>query len=84
MITANPDIRKFPLKGFEYIIMGCDGIWEVKDNEQMTKWISKRLGEKKPHTEIVEELLDELVSKDKHNEYGMDNMSCILIVFKAK
>ncbi len=31
---------------------------------------------------IVEELLDELVSRDSGNQYGMDNMSAILIRFK--
>lgn len=84
MITADPDIRKFDNKGIEFIIMGCDGIWEVKDNDQMTKWVSKRLMNKKGLGDIAEELLNESVSKDGHTEHGMDNMSCILIVFKAK
>ena len=44
--------------------MGCDGIWEVKKNEQMVKWVSKRLNDKKANGAIVEELLDELVAKD--------------------
>jgi hypothetical protein len=33
---------------------------------------------------IVEDLLDELVSKDSGNQYGMDNMSAILIKFVKK
>jgi hypothetical protein len=32
----------------------------------------------------VEDLLDELVSKDSGNQYGMDNMSAILIKFDKK
>jgi len=30
---------------------------------------------------IVEALLEELISKDSGNQYGMDNMSAILIRF---
>ena len=32
MITANPDIIKIENKNVDFIIMGCDGIWEVKSN----------------------------------------------------
>lgn len=64
--------------------MGCDGIWELWDNNQMAKWVSKQLEQKKAHGVILEELLDELVSKDGHTQHGMDNMSAILIVFRRK
>lgn len=43
MITANPDIKKIKNENFDFIIMGCDGIWETKSNEDMVKWIAKRL-----------------------------------------
>lgn len=63
--------------------MGCDGIWEVKSNSEMVAWIRTRLEDKKmPVGKVIEELLDELVAKDSANsEYGMDNMSAILIKF---
>ena len=43
MITANPDIKKFKNQGIDFIIMGCDGIWEVKSNKQMVEWVKTRL-----------------------------------------
>ncbi len=43
MITANPDILKIKNENLDFIIMGCDGIWEVKTNEDMVKWVSKKL-----------------------------------------
>ena len=64
--------------------MGCDGIWEQKSNEDMVKWVTKRLDSKKDNAKIVEELLDQLVAKDTNREYGMDNMSSILINFGGK
>lgn len=83
MITAFPDVEVIENKDIDFIIMGCDGIWETKSNEDMVKWVQKRLSEKgKKLGTIVEELLDELVAKDNGGEYGMDNMSSILIQFK--
>lgn len=62
--------------------MGCDGIWEVKTNGDMVKWVKSRLDQKKEIGLIVQELLDELIAKDSAgSEYGMDNMSAILVKF---
>ncbi len=49
----------------------------------MVDWVKARLEKRKFET-ICEELLDELVSKDSGNQYGMDNMSAILIKFGKK
>lgn len=84
MITANPDILKIKNQNVDFIIMGCDGIWQVKTNSQMLDWVSKRIDRQVPSQSIIEELLEELVSKDSGNQYGMDNMSAILIKFDKK
>lgn len=81
MITANPDIEKIKNENIDFIIMGCDGIWEVKSNKDMVEWVDKRLKENKEKGMILEDLLNELVAKEKGMEYGMDNMSSILITF---
>lgn len=83
MITAKPDITKIKNENIDFIIMGCDGIWEIKTNEEMVDWVKKRI-DKKEFKGICQELLDELVSKDSGNQYGMDNMSAILIRFAKK
>ena len=86
MITANPDILKIPNEKIDFIIMGCDGIWQTKSNQDMIKWVQKRManGEKRELGSILEELLDELVAKDNGGQYGMDNMSSLLVQFKKK
>ena len=85
MITANPDITKIKNENVDFIIMGCDGIWQVKTNSQMIDWVTKRINkENSSQQSINQELLDELVSKDSGNQYGMDNMSAILIKFDKK
>lgn len=51
----------------------------------MIKWVKKRLDSTKVLGDVLEELLMELVAKDGNNsEYGMDNMSAILIKFNKK
>jgi serine/threonine protein phosphatase PrpC len=46
MITANPDIIKIKRENIDFIVMGCDGIWEVKSNSEMVAWVKSRLEEK--------------------------------------
>ena len=45
MITANPDIIKIKNENVDYIIMGCDGIWQVKSNSEMLEWINKKISQ---------------------------------------
>ena len=65
-ITANPDVKVVELNSREddFIIMGCDGIWETKSNEEMVEYIYERLKQKKELKAIVEELLHDIISPD--------------------
>lgn len=47
-ITAFPDVKCVDLTPEDdFIIMGCDGIWETKSNEEMVEYIYDRLKQKK-------------------------------------
>lgn len=64
-ITANPDIKVVDLSPEDdFIIMGCDGIWETKSNEEMVEYIYDRLKQKKDLRTIVQELLYDIISPD--------------------
>jgi len=64
-ITANPDILVEELTPQDdFVIMGCDGIWETKSNEEMVEYIYDRLKQKKELKAIVEELLNDIISPD--------------------
>lgn len=64
-VTANPDTSKVLRKPEdEFIIMGCDGIWEKKDNQEMVDFVSERLKNKMELKDIISELLNELISPD--------------------
>lgn len=43
-VTAEPEVKIVDLEAEDdFIIMGCDGIWETKTNEEMVEYIYDRL-----------------------------------------
>lgn len=43
IISPLPDITKVCRADISHILIGCDGIWERKSNEEMGKWLNKAL-----------------------------------------
>lgn len=83
MISAEPDIVvKDITPEFDYLLMGCDGIWETKTEEEIGDLVKKMEGQNLEYQKIVENLLDQLIASETSNGTGCDNMSCILIKFK--
>ena len=80
-MTSTPDIIKCKREGVEFILMGCDGIWERKSNEVMVEWVRRRLERKKAPADILEELFDEELATHEEEYFGTDNMSAILVLF---
>lgn len=81
MITAEPDIISTSLRvGDEFIILGCDGIWDCLSNEECVKYVRDRISSKQPH-EIGMEMLDEIVSADPRASQGIggDNMTIMIV-----
>ena len=89
MITADPDIQTEDLSNdIDFIIIGCDGIWDCLKNQEACDFVSKRLKDnpKIQVSKIVEEMMDKIVATDLMSEGGVgcDNMTCIVIVPKKK
>jgi len=91
-ITANPDTYVFDIDPeCDFIIMGCDGIWEKKSNDEMVAWIYEQMDKQtkeNPDKEldlqkIVADLLLDNIAPDvvSSGGVGCDNMTCILIKF---
>lgn len=87
MITADPDIITEDLTNdCDFIIIGCDGIWDCLTNQQACDFVNKRLTDKVKLSSIVEEMMDSIIAVDINNEKGVgcDNMTCMIIQFIHK
>ena len=63
-ITANPDVYEYDMpEDLDFVLMGCDGIWERKSNEEMVEWVYSKLGENK-NTANLKEICSDLLKKE--------------------
>lgn len=85
MITANPDIVVEKLDNdCDFIILGCDGIWDCLTNQEACDYFKQRVGTATKLSGILEEMLDSICATDIYNETGVgcDNMTCLIVQFK--
>lgn len=84
LISAYPDVIKRQLKPEDsFIIMGCDGVWEILTAEEICSIIDNRL--KTPSaklSDVMNEILDKALAPDTSMGTGCDNMSGCIIQFK--
>ena len=83
-ITSNPDVYTFDYSDdIDFIIMGCDGIWEKKSNEEMVEYVYDKMKTTQDLKSIVSDLLLDTIAPSVAETQGIgcDNMTCILIKF---
>ncbi len=84
-ITAFPDVRAMPWNPkIDFIVMGCDGIWEFHTNQQVVDNIYMQMQRKVRINKICDNWLDTCLSPNVTRTMGKgcDNMSMILIDFR--
>ncbi|XP_078670201.1 protein phosphatase 1G-like isoform X2 [Branchiostoma floridae x Branchiostoma belcheri] len=71
MITSLPDVRTIDMQqDDEFMVLACDGIWNVLTSQQVVDFVRNRLAEETPDggkrtlSSICEELLDACVKPD--------------------
>jgi serine/threonine protein phosphatase PrpC len=64
----------------EFIILGCDGIWDCLTNEKAVEFVRSRIQDKSP-TEIGVEMLKTIISVDPRSTQGIggDNMTIMIV-----
>jgi serine/threonine protein phosphatase PrpC len=65
-VTCFPEINKYELTDdVEFIIMGCDGIWDCVELQKFCEFISKNLKKSVQLNILLPFLMDKLLSKTR-------------------
>ncbi|XP_022257165.1 probable protein phosphatase 2C T23F11.1 isoform X3 [Limulus polyphemus] len=81
IVTAYPDVVVREITSdHEFIILACDGIWDVMTNEEVVEFVRTRIATKMEPEHICEELMTRCLAPDcQMGGLGCDNMTVILV-----
>lgn len=84
IVTAYPEIKTETIvAGDEFLVIACDGIWDVLTSQQCVDFVRQRLKHDEPISKICEALADECMAPDtKGSGIGCDNMSVVIVLLK--
>ena len=85
MISPVPEINDVDLNGdCEFVVIGCDGIWDCLDNQEICNYVKKNVINKNKLSDGINEMLDGFLANEIMNETGIgcDNMTCIVVQLK--
>mmetsp|Transcript_34856 Transcript_34856/g.81442 ORF Transcript_34856/g.81442 Transcript_34856/m.81442 type:complete len:382 (+) Transcript_34856:92-1237(+) len=82
IICSTPDvIVKELLPEDEFIVLACDGVWDVVSNQEACDFVRPKLLEKQDLSSIATALLDHCLSSDPRQTDGLgtDNMTAVIV-----
>lgn len=92
IVTAFPEVQPLQVtEDWEFVVLACDGIWDVMTNKEVVDFVRTRLVQSKFGTgqendtmdpeEICEELMKHCLAPDTLMGTGCDNMTVVLVCF---
>ncbi|CAK9027895.1 Protein phosphatase 2C homolog 2 (PP2C-2) [Durusdinium trenchii] len=87
MVTSVPEIIQHPRHSDdEFVVVACDGIWDVKTSSEVCNFIRRRLMRQMPLQMVMEQLLDSCCTGDPKRSMGLgaDNMTLIVVVYPKR
>jgi len=83
IVTANPDIIEKPITPeHEFLLLACDGIWDVLTNQEVVDFVRNRIAQRMEPDTICEELMTRCLAPDcQAGGLGCDNMTVVLVLF---
>ncbi|PAA67363.1 hypothetical protein BOX15_Mlig032573g1, partial [Macrostomum lignano] len=83
IVTAKPDVTVNDVTpDVEFIVLACDGIWDVLTNQEVVNFVRVRLAQEMDPDVVCEDLMMQCLAPDCHNSgLGCDNMTVMIIGF---
>ncbi|XP_049836080.1 probable protein phosphatase 2C T23F11.1 isoform X1 [Schistocerca gregaria] len=83
MVTAFPDVEIRDITTeWEFIVIACDGIWDVMTNEEVVEFVRMRVGTGMEPEDICQDLMMHCLSPDcLMGGLGCDNMTVVIVCF---
>jgi serine/threonine protein phosphatase PrpC len=75
-VTCVPEIKKLTFHKGEFLILACDGLWDVLSNEKAVEFVNSKIKDKNLH-EIASELTDHALSLKSE-----DNVSVVIVALQ--
>jgi len=83
-VCSTPDILiQLRAPDDDFVVIACDGIWDVKTNEEVCAFILAGLQKGMAIPSIIEDLMDDCITPDPKTTGGLgaDNMTCVIVQF---
>ena len=82
-VTVEPDVimHRIDYKKDEFLVLACDGIWDVYSNKQLVRFVKYHLAQGIKLDALLPKLLDHGIAQaNSSTGVGFDNMTAIVVV----
>lgn len=77
-MTCIPDIYRLNItRDMEFILMGCDGIWECVEKQKLCEFISSQLSKKVLISVILKEIFNTILPKNNRSIRILKKLSMV-------
>jgi len=85
-ITCVPDVYERDIKpADQFLVLACDGLWDVMENQEVVDFISKLLSKTKTVSDdAITQIADQLVTHAINNKNSPDNVTAVIVTLPKK